>query len=119
MILGFTREMRELLRANGHLQGAGKGTGASLDLYPVLKVFAPDGGATFLFSELDPADGDTLFGLCDLGLGTPELGYASLRELHEARGRLGCRLEVDLYFRARQPLSGYARDARDIGRIRV
>ena len=33
------------------------------------------------------------FGLCDLGLGEPELGYVTLHELAAARGPLGLPLE--------------------------
>ncbi|RVC60517.1 DUF2958 domain-containing protein, partial [Mesorhizobium sp. M2A.F.Ca.ET.046.02.1.1] len=50
------------------------------DHVPVVKLFDPTGAATWLLSELD-ADGDTLFGLCDLGFGFPELGSVSLAEL--------------------------------------
>jgi hypothetical protein len=38
-------------------------------------------GATKLLTEIDPGDDDTAFGLCDLGLGCPEVGYVSLSEL--------------------------------------
>ena len=41
----------------------------------VVKLFTPDGSATWFISEMDPDDPDHLFGLCDLGLGSPELGY--------------------------------------------
>jgi hypothetical protein len=34
---------------------------------PIVKLFTPDGGATWLLSEVDPDDPDRLFGLCDLG----------------------------------------------------
>ncbi|TGT35835.1 DUF2958 domain-containing protein [Mesorhizobium sp. M8A.F.Ca.ET.165.01.1.1] len=40
------------------------------DHVPVVKLFKPIGTATWLLTELD-ADGDTLFGLCDLGFGFP------------------------------------------------
>ena len=43
---------------------AGKDT---IDHPPVVKLFAPDGGATWLLSETDPEDADIAFGLCDLG----------------------------------------------------
>ena len=46
------------------------------DFVPVVKLFTPDPGAIWLLTELDPDDADTAFGLCDLGLGCPELGYA-------------------------------------------
>ena len=47
---------------------------------PWLKLFNPTGSGTWLISEIED-DGDTLFGLCDLGHGSPELGYVSLSEL--------------------------------------
>ena len=84
---------------------------------PVLKLFTPDAGATWLISEVDPDDPDRLFGLCDLGVGNPELGYVSLAEIAALRGPLGLPVERDLYFVADRPLSAYADDAQAMGRI--
>ena len=39
-----------------------------------MKLFTPDANATWLLTELDPVEPDRAFGLCDLGLGYPELG---------------------------------------------
>lgn len=87
------------------------------DPAPVVKLFTPDAGATWLISEVDPDEPDRLFGLCDLGLGHPELGYVSLAEIMEVRGRLGLPVERDLHFAADKPLSAYAEEARKQGRI--
>lgn len=84
---------------------------------PLVKLFCPDGAATWLISEVDPDDPDRLFGLCDLGLGYPELGYVSLAEISSVRGRLGLPVERDLTFVADKPLSAYAEEARKQGRI--
>jgi hypothetical protein len=84
---------------------------------PVLKLFTPDGAATWLISEVDPDDPDRLFGLCDLGLGSPELGYVSLAELTALRGPLGLPVERDAYFVADKPLSIYASAARIKGAV--
>lgn len=84
---------------------------------PVVKLFIPDGSATWLLSESDPDDPDRLFGLCDLGFGYPELGYVSLVEITELRGKLGLSVERDQHFVADKPLSAYADDARAAGRI--
>ena len=84
---------------------------------PVLKLFTPDGAATWLISEADPDDPDRLFGLCDLGLGSPELGYVSLAELTALRGPLGLPVERDAYFAANKPLSEYASEARIKGAV--
>jgi hypothetical protein len=87
------------------------------DAAPILKLFLPDGAATWLISECDPDEPDCLFGLCDLGLGCPELGYVSLAEIMTIRGRLGLPVERDLHFVADKPLSAYADEARAKGRI--
>lgn len=87
------------------------------DHFPVAKFFSPDANATWIISEIDPDDPDRLFGLCDLGLGFPELGYVSLSELKLVRGRLGLPIERDLHFVADKPLSSYAEEARQKGCI--
>lgn len=104
---------RELLLANGRLSAAGE----ELDPRPIVKLFTPDANATWLLSELDPDHPDLAFGLCDLGLGEPELGTVSLRELASVRGRLGLPIERDVHFRPDKPLSAYTREARLHGRI--
>lgn len=89
----------------------------SPDFQPVVKLFTPDAGATWLLTELNPADETTAFGLCDLGLGEPELGYVNLTELKTVRGKLGLPIERDLHFQATRTLSQYAELARQAGRI--
>jgi hypothetical protein len=84
---------------------------------PVVKLFTPDGSATWLLSESDPDDPDRLFGLCDLGFGFPELGYVSLAEITELRGKLGLPVERDQHFVPDKPLSAYTDAARTAGRI--
>ncbi|WP_188411272.1 DUF2958 domain-containing protein [Agaricicola taiwanensis] len=93
--------------------GARSAAGASIDPKPVVKLFTPDAGATWLITEADPEYPDRLFGLCDLGLGEPELGYVSLAEIRSVRGKLGLPVERDLYFTADNPLSLYTKRARD------
>jgi len=64
-----------------------------------LKLFTPDAGCTWLISEWHEEAGEVLlFGLCDLGMGFPELGYVSLHELMSIRGKLGLPVERDLYW---------------------
>lgn len=99
--------------ANGRQSLADEG----FDPPPVVKLFTPDAGATWLLTEIDPDDEDHAFGLCDLGLGFPELGYVSLAELMSVRGRLGLPVERDLHFTATRPISAYASEARLSGRI--
>ncbi|MGY8684669.1 DUF2958 domain-containing protein [Bradyrhizobium sp. UFLA05-153] len=93
------------------------GLNSGIDHRPVVKLFMPDGAATWLLAECDPDEPDRLFGLCDLGLGCPELGYVSLTEIMEISNRLGLPVERDLHFVADKPLSAYADEARANGRI--
>lgn len=87
------------------------------DPVPVLKLFNPTGPGTWLITEMD-ADGDRLFGLCDLDMGCPELGDVSLSELTSVRLPFGLTLERDLYFQGRVPLSTWTDLARQAGSIR-
>lgn len=89
----------------------------NFDPPPVVKLFTPDAGATWLLTEIDPDDHDRGFGLCDLGHGFPELGYVSLAELTSVRGGLGLPVERDLHFTATKPISEFAREARLAERI--
>jgi hypothetical protein len=83
------------------------------DFIPVVKLFTPDAGCIWLLTELDPDDPDIAFGLCDLGLGFPELGCVRISELESVRGKLGLPVERDRYFAPRHALSVYARAARN------
>jgi hypothetical protein len=108
-------DIRARLLANGAVP-------QETDHLPVVKYFDPCGAATWIITELTPAEADgvepdILFGLCDLGMGCPELGYVRLSELRSVRGRLGLGIERDLYFKARYPLSVYALAAHKRGRI--
>lgn len=87
------------------------------DPQPVVKLFTPDAGATWLLTEIDPDEHDHAFGLCDVGLGCPELGWLSLAELAAIRGKLGLPVERDRNFTATKSISVYAREARLAGRI--
>ncbi|MCC6914180.1 MAG: DUF2958 domain-containing protein [Rhodospirillaceae bacterium] len=78
-----------------------------IDHVPVVKFFDPCGGATWLITEARPDEPDILFGLCDLGMGFPELGSVRLSELKSVKGRLGIGLERDFFFAPRYPLSVY------------
>jgi len=103
-------DIRARLLANG-------AAAVETDHVPVVKFFDPTGAGTWLITEMMPDEPDILFGLCDLGLGCPELGYVSLSELQSVKGRLGLGIERDLYFRPRFPLSVYARAAEIAGSI--
>ncbi len=118
MPLLLTNTQRARLLANGRTNAALTAAGRrECDFPPVVKLFTPDAGATWLLTELDPDDEDTAFGLCDLGLRCPELGRVSLRELAALRGRLCLPVERDPHFTADKPLSAYAAAAQTAGVI--
>src|SRR4051812_4287879 len=106
-------------RAGLLVNGARSALGEHIDPPPVVKLFTPDAGATWLLTEPDPADPDRAFGLCDVGLGCPELGCVSLVELAGVRGCLGLPVARDRAFVADGPLSAYAERAQAQGRITV
>lgn len=89
-----------------------------VDHKPVIKLFTPDAQATWLLSEFDPCE-ELFFGLCDLGHGTPELGYVSLQDLQQLRGAMGLPIERDLHFEADKTLSDYAAEARKCGYVQA
>jgi hypothetical protein len=97
------------LIANGAAEDEG-------DPAPLLKLFNPVGAGRWLITEIMP-DGDTLFGLCDLDQGFPELGYVSLDEIEAIALPGGFRIEHDPHFVGRLPLSRWAELARDLGSI--
>jgi hypothetical protein len=112
----FTKTQHEQLLANCQAQIIRMDLGeADIDFRPVVKLFTPDAQCTWLLTEL--GNDDIAFGLCDLGMGTPELGFVSMREIRELRGPLGLPVERDLHFDANKTLSAYADEARAHGRI--
>jgi hypothetical protein len=114
----LTKPIRAKLEANYRATGEALANGQTPpDHMPVVKLFNPCGGATWLFTELDPEDGDSAFGLCDLGFGEPELGYASIAALASTRVGMGLGIERDIHWKATKTLSQYANEARKNGEI--
>ena len=100
----LTKVQEQRLRENHRRQM--QTTERDLDFVPVVKLFA--GSATWLLTELD--EDSILFGLCDMGMGFPELGSVSLTELESYSGFPA--IERDLYFCTDKPLSEYTNEAR-------
>jgi hypothetical protein len=111
----ITDEAHAELLANGHRTAGGE----TIDPKPVVKLFLPGSGATWLLTEVDPDDEDLAFGLCDLGAGFPELGSVRLSELDSVRSKFGLPVERDEHFVGDKTLSAYALDARRRGGIFV
>lgn len=114
----LTPALRAALRANhaAHRAAADGDSGQGHDPAPVVKFFNPCGAATWLATELYD-DGDTLFGLADLGFGCPELGVFSLAEIAGVRLPFGLGIERDEDFASAWPLSVWAATARRTGSI--
>lgn len=108
-----TADQRAQLLANGATRAAGNDT----DPLPVVRLFTPDAHAVWLLAALDPADGDTAWGLIDLGIGMPELGTVKLSDLAGIVGPRQKPVLRDLYFRASRPLSEYVQLAQFDGSI--
>ena len=116
-MIDLPHDLRAALRANAvaHHDAMQHGE-AEPDPAPIIKLFNPLGAATWLATELD-ADGDTLFGLADLGFGCPDLGTFSLSEMAEVRLPFGLGIERDTAFATTVPLSAWAEAARRAGSI--
>lgn len=83
---------------------------------PHLRLFNPCGAATWLISEYD-SENRLFFGLCDLGFGSPELGYVGLDEILEVKLPLGLKIERDMYWEPTMTLAEYADKAHKEGEI--
>ena len=97
----MTKQIKAKLLLNGDVTNRGN------DHKPVVKFF---GGSSFtwLITEMDSADDDTMYGLCDLGMGYPELGYVSLKELESMKfPPFGLGVERDLHFKADKTIGEY------------
>lgn len=114
----LTKDLQRQLLQNGEIRRKLDEEGETdPDFMPVVKFFTPDAGATWLITELHPNEPDIAFGLCDLGLGFPELGYVRISELESVRGILGLPVERDLHFEPDATISVYARAAHTAQRI--
>ena len=91
----------------------------TFDPKPVVKLFTPDGPATWLLAYLPPDSWGVAFGLCDLGVSCPELGDVELSELAGTTGHMGLAVERDRSFKASKTLLSYATDAYLHGSIRA
>ena len=108
-----TDAQRAALLENGRLAAAGE----PHDPLPVVRLFTPDAHAIWLLASLDPADGDTAFGIMDVGIGMPELGRIKLSHLASIVGPNKQPVMRDRYFQAVHPLSEYLRLAQENGSI--
>ncbi len=107
----ITENIRKELVANWQIADENK------DPFPVVKLFNPVGAATWLLTEMVADQPDILFGLCDLGFQSPELGYVSLSEIKNIRIFDTLDIERDRHFFAEFSLSDYVQAACIHGQI--
>ena len=114
----ITATMRKKLLHNGTLQRkrfyAGK---PDLDFRPIVKLFRGDGACRWLISELNPIYPDMAWGLCDLGLGSVELGMFRISEIQAHALPPSFPIERDKFFKAEKTIGEYTEEALDEGRI--
>ena len=108
-----TDSERAQLLANGKARAAGE----TIDPVPVVRLFTPDAHVTWLLAALDPVDGDTAWGLIDLGIGMPAQGTVKLSELACIVGPRKQPVMRDLYFQPTRTLAEYTRLAEHDGAI--
>jgi hypothetical protein len=106
--------IHDQLLANGARSAASENS----DPVPLVKLFTPDANATWLLTEIDPERPKIAFGLCDLGLGCPEIGSVCLKEIARVRGPMGLPVERDEHYAETRSLSVLAKLARRDGRIK-
>lgn len=108
--------LNEQQRSEMLANGAARARGEAVDPLPVAKLHTLDAHATWLLTELAD-DGDTAYGLFDLGLGMPELGHFRLSDLASIVGPNGIPVRADPHFKPQRTLSAYAADAARDGSI--
>lgn len=94
LLASIPQQRLEAMLDNGRRSALGE----DVDSVPAVRFFAPDGRQSWLLTELDPDDGDTAYGLCDLGVGTPECGAVSLAWLSGQIGPASMPVERDISF---------------------
>ena len=87
-------------------------TATGNNIKPWLKLFNPVGAQTWLIAAI-AEDEDTMYGLCDLGFGCPELGYVSLNEIENLDLPFGLKIERDTWWEPEKTLEEYYNDARE------
>ena len=109
----ITEDERRQLLAHGRARAGGE----AIDPLPVVRLFTPDAHAIWLLASLDPADGDTAWGVMDVGIGMPDLGHIKPSDLASIVGPNKLPVMRDRYFQAVRPLSEYLRLAQENGSV--
>ena len=79
-----------------------------MDQMVIAKIFNPYGGGTWYLMNMDPEDGDYLWGIVDLF--AVEVGSFLLSELENIRVKpFGLKFERDMYFKPQRASEVYAK----------
>jgi hypothetical protein len=73
------------------------------DHFPVVRLYTAQPQMEWLLASIDPKEPNIAYGIYDLGLGSPELGYFDLNELIQNGWVIG----NDQFFKADRPISTY------------
>ncbi len=101
----LTKEQIVKLKSNGSYENQDQ------DHVPVVMLTIPYTDCVWLISEIIPEDENIGFGLCDIGQGTPELGYVNLKELAISQKLIGMPVYNNPLFRGKYPMSAYTEAA--------
>ncbi len=74
---------------------------------PLVRLYQPGGRYRCLLSRLDPEHTNIAFGLYDLGVGLPEIGYIHLDVITSWRNAMGPTIERDESFKPKRSLFLY------------
>lgn len=75
---------------------------------PIVRLHIPGKEAYWLFSCIISDTEQMAYGIFEIGLGNPELGYFDLNEIAELKFKGGLELENDLQFKGERSLMKYA-----------
>jgi len=85
--------------------------------WPVVKLFMPDGAATWLLSELNPEEPDIALAFVTLVWGFPNSVMCGFPILPVFRGTWGLPVERDRHFKATKSLLEYSQEVHEAGMI--
>lgn len=94
----LTQKIYNRLLENGREQQELSARGELKYHVPAVLLFLAGTEFKWLLTEINPDLTDEAFGLCDLGMGFPEMGFVSLTELEELKSPFGLKVERDITF---------------------
>jgi len=103
-------QMQKLIRNGTHEERC-------KDHLPVVRLYTSHPQMEWLLAAIDPKEPHIAYGMYDLGLGSPELGYFDLNELIQ-NSRNGWIIGIDPFFKPDRPISAYFANATALAAFR-